>query len=111
MNASAYLTKAPHQGVYPQNHVLLEDVTEVTIGEVEMFPIHLPIFIQELNMVNSAYVLSSHLKDLKNNNVGPSQNGIGIITENLTNVPCTLEVGAVTQFKIFMRHFFPVALS
>ncbi|MBL0343050.1 MAG: hypothetical protein IPP71_20585 [Bacteroidetes bacterium] len=104
---SAYLTKAPHQGVYPQNHILLEDVTEVTIGGSGNVPNTFTDIYSGIKMVRSnAYVLASHFKDLKNNNVGPSQNGIGIITENSTNVTCTLEVGAATQFKNLHRGIF-----
>ncbi|MBK7388476.1 MAG: hypothetical protein IPI23_05170 [Bacteroidetes bacterium] len=113
------LTKLPHEGVYPQNHIRLENVTAFSLGEGssistnllnELSGIHMGIFAIE----SSLKVNGSVFDNLVNYAVSPSQKGIGINAQNSTITAHTIEVDS--RFRnlhrgIFTRGNFDVTIQ
>ncbi|MBK9046112.1 MAG: hypothetical protein IPL74_05230 [Bacteroidetes bacterium] len=95
---SGMLTKIPHEGVYPQNHIKLENVSEFLIGTGtsinllnEFSGVQMGIFAKGSSLI----VNGSEFDNLINYSVSPPQKGIGINAQNGSSNPiCTLEVSS-----------------
>ncbi|MBK7971403.1 MAG: hypothetical protein IPK08_22065 [Bacteroidetes bacterium] len=104
---SGMLTKIPHDGVYPQNHIKLENVSEFLIGTGtsinllnEFSGVQMGVFANE----SSLSVNGSVFDNLINYSVSPTQKGTGINAQNSTTTPRTLEVDS--RFRNLQRGIF-----
>jgi hypothetical protein len=103
------LTKIPKQGVFPQNHIRLDNVTAFTLGLGssagtnllnEFSDVYMGIFANE----SSLEVFASAFDNLINYSVSPPQKGIGINAHNSTSNPQILEVDC--RFRNLHRGIF-----
>jgi hypothetical protein len=114
---NAIITKEPCMGVYPENHIYLNNVLDATIGvgsSINMSNYFTGVKIG-INAINSDLkVQNSEFDNLVDYAVSPSQKGIGINAQNGTITPRIIEVDS--RFRnlhrgIFTRGNFDVTIQ
>ena len=90
--SSQMMNKAPHLGVYPEYHILLNEATSVVMGGGPSLNEFEDVFSGIRVNKSSLNIQKSLFKDLMDNSVSPSVKGIGIVASNTTATAQTIEV-------------------